>query len=590
MANFLDKFKINTAIKDHVKLDLSSDHITTSNFMQYDIAFAKEMVPKEKISINMETFARLSPMPVPTFGRARINNRAFFVPFRTIFPAWNDFITDIQHSNASGTSGVVNSVPQISVHTIWNFMRNNAEDYQIMQEFQDGDYNPQTEPMDFVDESGNGYRLLSNGRWFVKLLNSLGYQIAPYTRPTGINYSALPLLATAKVYYDWYYPSAYADDLLAKQLNSFFRKDNYVGVWVLSESDIEQLFLSIEKFVNYDSDYFTSAWQNANSPNDGSYSSMSFGDINRNTPGNEIDYFEIKTTEQGTPMVSSQEGGTAFTQYALNALRSMTDYMKRHQLVGARALDRYLSRFGVQLSAEKLNRSVYIGTKSQDIQFGDVMSTADTEGSQLGNYAGKGIGYGQGNFDFETDEYGMIIIVSTIQPKAGYYQGVDRMVMHTGKLDFWTPEFDNLGTQAISKSELFIPTNMTNTNLNLALLQSGIFGFTPRYAEYKIGKDRLTGDYRYNSINTGENSWHTLREVNFNSVDDIVINSNFVRGKDADQYSRIFYNTDASVDKFRIIHHFDIASYSPMKALFDTYEFEDKGKEVIMNANGVKMN
>ena len=101
----------------------------------------------------------------------------------------------------------------------------------------------------------------------------------------------------------------------------------------------------------------------------------------------------------------------------------------------------------------------------------------------------------------------------------------------------------------------------------------------------------LTGDYRYNRINTGEEAWHTLRTVNYEKASDIVHTSDFVKGLDADQYSRIFYSTDAkAADKFRVIHHFDIASYAPMKPLFDTYEFEDKGSEVQVDANGVKMN
>ena len=51
------------------------------------------------------------------------------------------------------------------------------------------------------------------------------------------------------------------------------------------------------------------------------------------------------------------------------------------------------------------------------------------------------------------------------------------------------------------------------------------------------------------------------------------------------------YNTDAeAADKFNVIHHFEIASWSPMKSLFDTYEFDSKGESVTADVNGVKMN
>jgi len=85
MASYLDKAQVNTAITDNTKLDLGHQHITTSDFMQLNMSYLHEMVPGEKIDVNMESFARLNPMPVPTFGRASMRHRAYFVPFRTIF-------------------------------------------------------------------------------------------------------------------------------------------------------------------------------------------------------------------------------------------------------------------------------------------------------------------------------------------------------------------------------------------------------------------------------------------------------------------------------------------------------------------------
>lgn len=93
MANFLDKFRAATAIDTSTTLDLSCQHITTANWMEGMPAYIKECVPGESISIEQQTFARLEPLVVPTLGRANIHNRAFFVPMRTIFGKWNEFIT-----------------------------------------------------------------------------------------------------------------------------------------------------------------------------------------------------------------------------------------------------------------------------------------------------------------------------------------------------------------------------------------------------------------------------------------------------------------------------------------------------------------
>lgn len=578
MASFLDKVKIKTAKNESTKLDLSCDHISTANFMQYNVAYSKEMVPGEKIEINMETFTRLEPMPVPTFGRARINNRAFFVPFRTIFPGWNDFITDSPHVMGGDLgNGQITQVPVITNASFVSFYKAYSS---LKTEVDESDAIANSRLYDIV-VNDNGvtkyWKLGSKGRQMLKIFESLGYKII-WDTTARMNYSALPLLALGKVYTDWYYNTQYIGTEASINIEKYFKGDSSLSP-TISDRYLISLMQVID-YVNYDSDYFVSAWDNPVAPANNTYSSLSMSDVTLSSQST-----AVETTSNGTPASRPN----ILTQYAIDALKGLTDYMKRHQLAGARALDRYLARFGITLTAEKLNRSIYIGTANEDIKFGDIMSTADTEGAALGNYAGKGIGYQTADFNFSTDEYGILIIVSTIQPKAGYYQGVNRNVLHTHRTDFWTPEFDNLGCQAISKAELFVPQHTTIANITN--LSNGVFGWTPRYAEYKIGRDNITGDFRYNSMNVGQEAWHTMREVDYTDADNIVHNLAFVEGRDAGQYSRIFYNTDAdAADKFKVIYHFDIASYSPMKSLYDTYEFEEKGQDIVMDAGGVKMN
>ena len=581
MASFLDKLKIKTATDEHVKLDLSSQHISTANFMQYNVAWAKELVPKEKVNVFMETFTRLEPLPVPTYGRGNINNRAFFVPFRTIFPAWNDFITDTRHDfnvagSTSGVSKLVTKVPTVTNYVLLSFLISTDNATVVSS----------TNKYDIVTSDQKHIRFNARGRQILKQLQSLGYNII-YDPTVDTEYSALPILALAKVYCDWYYPSAYTQDTVYSTVNGLFTYNSIQTInssysFNLSQEHLKAIFNLIANGVNYDSDYFVSAWDNPVNPNDGGFSTdITISSLTTDSNAN------VKSNEKEP---SAQLNGK-LSQYTLNALRSLTDYMKRHQLVGARAMDRYLARFGVNLPAEKLNRSIYIGSQKQGLQFGDVMSTADTETSSLGNYAGKGVSYGDGNFSFDTDEYGMMIIISSIVPTVGYYQGLDRSLKHISKLDYFTPEFDNLGTQPIMKQELYTPVNAYTMMGDMSTLSTGVFGFTPRYSEYKVGKDRLTGDFRCPAVDTSLDSWHLMREVNYGSVDNVVHDVDFVRSSDKGQYSRIFYNTDANVsDKFKVIYNFNVTSHSPMKSMFDTYDFESHGKDVVEDVNGVKMN
>lgn len=613
MASFLDKVKIKTAVEDRNKFDYGCDHISTADWMQFNVAFNKELVPRERIDVSMETFTRMLPLVRPTFGRANINNRAFFVPYRTIFPGWNDFITDSPHvpygGASSTTTNLLSSVPTFKNGQLLNALVTSTNFGQQSSSYSDGDYyiaqSDSTVDNATSVSAAQWLRLRTPGRQVMKILQSLGYTIVP-DKSCAIVFNALPLLAVAKIYIDWYWPSAYDNTVEFNLIKSLTKRDNTTGT-AMTDNELYTL-LNFIKYVNYDSDYFVSAWDNPTAPNDGMFSQIKIPSID-NSGASASGYLEVvasTTANDGgvidgsSPHIRRVNSASSnimgnLSQYVMDSLKKLTDYMKRHQLVGSKAIDRYLARYGVTLSAEKTNRSVMLGHQVVPLQIGDVTSQSATTEAGLGDFAGKGLGYGQGHFDYETEEYGQFVIISTIIPAVGYYQGIDRNVLHIGKLDFWTPEFDSLGTQAISKAELYISNDGTR-GTGQAGMEEGVFGYTPRYAEYKVGHDRLTGDYRYNSINTGEDAWYLMR--NIDDIDEvgsgtqaaIVHNLSFVQGIDRDQYDRIFQNGTASVDLFRMIYHFEVAGWSPMKPLFETYDFDDNGQEVTQDVNGVKAN
>ena len=650
MASYLDKFEINTAVDESSKMDLSCQHITTQDWMQLTPVYCKEMVPDEKIAVNMQTFTRLAPMPVPTFGRGNVHNRAFFVPYRTVWKGFTDFITDTVHVAGDQTSAIASGTPKFYMNELVEaFVQKGS--IQLWESCKKFDASTVTGvPLDQYDivtpigwmytqhltgstydgavptaTLGYAFKLSNVGRQALKILNSLGYQILACNGTEWGNFSmsALPLMSFFKVYIDWYFPSAYYGDTYRTLIEGILGRDTSTA-FNLTASQLATIF-TLCSYVMYDSDYFVSAFDRPDGPNVGQTSAVQLYDISNNgsTSSNawkrvvKSSPTDLTSALANTPIMYGEKtdgtatGIAAITQYALHSLHALTDYMKRHQLAGARAMDRYLARFGKNLTAEKLNRSLYIGAKSFPLQFGDIMSQADTSGAQLGAYAGKGIGYGENTFGYSTDEYGMFIIATSIVPTVGYYQGIDRTVLHQSRFDFWTPEFDQLGNQAIAAAELYVPTNgsevvdnsLGTTKAITSGLTTQIFGYTPRYAEYKCGRDRLTGDFklsRFNQAGDTSNCWHLFREFDVsdfaNDPTNIQHSLSFVQGYDSDQFNRIFYLTDAagntlpSADHFYMIHNFDVASYSKMAKLYDTYEFEDKGKKVTQDVNGVKVN
>lgn len=602
--NFLDKIKIKTGISQRNNFDLSSDHITTSDFFRVNPVHFIHTVPTGKYNIKASTFTRLSAMTNPVLGRCTIHNRAFFVPNEIIMHCWNAFISDSPYSDATTQNVIPSKVTTFTAAEVVRLF--NTVPYTAAGTSTNYDY------IDF-SAGGNGtYKLFSAlGRRCHSILLGLGYKI-PYGAASkalqstpdntwNVEYNSLPLLAFFKVYKDWYANQSYNQ---YQYDEVFFRVNGS-----LNYQDIDMIF-GLINLAMYDKDYFTAAWDRPVSPNSGVESSVSIRDISNDVTNRGITttLYSSSTPSAVSPSTPSLRGATStgdvdssyaprnITQFMVDQLKALTDYMKRNQLVGAKYADRLLARFGVRPSDAELHLSIPIGSDETLVQISDVMATATgsttigsaTHNSLLGDYAGKGVGFGKGGFYYESNDYGIIIIVSTIIPKVGYVQGSNRFnTMYKNRLDFFTPEFDGKsGVQAIREDELKSDWMIAAP---VGQKPDNVFGFIPRWADMKIGFDNLSGDFAVRSRKTGMDAWHLFRLIpDLVSSSDLQHNENFTRGNSA-PYDRIFAYTGSDYDHFILIYNFQVSASLPMSKLFDSYEF-DGGKELTMEIQGKQLN
>ena len=169
------------------------------------------------------------------------------------------------------------------------------------------------------------------------------------------------------------------------------------------------------------------------------------------------------------------------------------------------------------------------------------------------------------------------------------------MTKHIDRLDFWSPEFDVLGTQVIPCSEIF-----SGNSLGRYLENNGstnrIFGWQPRYAEYKMSKDIVTGQFVRGSLPEFD-SWATTRNILAASLTDPFayfdnpIDEAFVKTDDFQQYNKIFYSMDDD-DKFLIALDFEMIVHAPFKDLYDIHEYNDEhqGEERALPISGTTLN
>lgn len=89
--------------------------------------------------------------------------------------------------------------------------------------------------------------------------------------------------------------------------------------------------------------------------------------------------------------------------------------------------------------------------------------------------------------------------ILSIRPQAIYMQGLERMWTRKSLFDFAFPQFAHMGEQEIYNKEIFVTDSESDNN--------GVFGFTPRYAEYKTSKTYISGEFR-----TSLDYWHFARK------------------------------------------------------------------------------
>lgn len=575
MAIFNSKVRVPKATEHFSTFNLSCDHITTQDFFKIKPIYTRVLVPGQSINVNVSHISRLAPLAKPFYGSVTMTNRAFFVPFRTIMEGFNEFITDTIYTANDRTSVIINSVPTVKMSTICQVLSQNQFSQVV------------TGAPDFVlkkTESENETRVYTPlGRYAVDVLNCLGYQIdwsSLYnTEGNGnITMSALPLLAYVKIYTDYLENTNFSP---VNSLQTLFKGANKE----LNISDLTFLF-TYALYASYENDYLTASWSNPSQPYQNVQSTFTIHDES-SLMDSQKKSDVVSSSLTGTPIITSPTDSSAsargLTTYILTALQSMSDYMRRHQISGYRAIDRFRSRFGITLPDAKLNRSVYLGKTESPIDITDVTSTADTSTAVLGQYSGFGISRdaNSGTFNYKTDEYGIFVIISIISPiHAQYSNGLDRHLLDVNKLDLYTPEFDGLGCQAIANCEVksdFISATLIQNPLN-------VWAYTPRYAHYKCSRDILSGDFKQPSKQASMKNFHLFR--NF----DIVPNHDvdFCTGKTSD-YTKVFSDTSISSDHFFTAFHFQVRSDAPMSPLFENYHFDESGKEVEQKVGGTRL-
>lgn len=604
MSVFSKKLVKQASQRHRSKIALPSRVITTNDFGFSLPIFAREVIPGDKWSIKINSFTRLAPMPVPTYGDFRQVNRCFYVRFSSVWKPWADYFANRPYYDDSGTPHTFNKVPTIlNTQLVQMFTGLGQWTKESKTKFAyvvGTDFNSNLAPkcdFEIQDKIDGGNRrfqwnLTPLGRRLYTTLLNLGYKInfTNYFIGSGYQYdktefSLLPLLCYIRAYYDYYLPSKYTN---TSSLRKYFEIIDWNDL-VTQFTSLVQLFDDIAEtlFANFDSDYFTSSWLTPYSPSSSGLNSQdSVKSEQGSAYGNATDGLDGTSTDVDITqeLVSARiyipDGEYAvLTQPQIDLLKRAYDYVIRNNLAGNRYFEQIFAKFGIKLPNVMTRRSEFIGQATSSIQTMDVTSLSGTEDNNLGSYAGKGYSVGQGKFEVDANDFGFVLIINNIIPSGGYVQGRNREVMHVERLQFFNPEFDAVGMQAIRKDELFAMTDTVRGSITLnngsAWLPSQVFGFAPRYSEYNRPIDLLSGTFVLNSQNAEYQAYHSFRY--FDISEHVPAENNLAFRQinpeyNGNNFNRIFYVNNDSVDHFICVFNIDAVAYRKKKSYIEQFD------------------
>lgn len=148
------------------------------------------------------------------------------------------------------------------------------------------------------------------------------------------------------------------------------------------------------------------------------------------------------------------------------------------------------AHFGVQPYYDADENVNFLGSFEAPLQVNPVETTAQSDGSgnsRVGDIGATGTAVVRGQkIKFDAKDFGVIMCLSTFVPESEYNSTmIDKANRLFEQFDFFTPEFQNIGLEAIERVDF----DAVNGGMNTVL------GYVPRYAMYKQAVDKVHGEF-----------------------------------------------------------------------------------------------
>lgn len=296
-------------------------------------------------------------------------------------------------------------------------------------------------------------------------------------------------------------------------------------------------------------------------------------------------------TKRASPVstdVSGAQFSTPSVALAQKIAQRLLRFVNKNSVIGREISEILRTRYGVTDIHNTTHEDVIkVGASSCPIEISAVYNNTDSGDMPLGSYAGLGVGSRRSKmFKFHTDTFGIVITMSAVVPKMGYWQGMLRENSDgvNGSFDFYTPEFDALGWQSVRYNEL-VADRQHSFDFTLPSTDLGIFGFQPFYSHMKVGHNRCLGDISIPHLRESMLPYTLDRYFpDHERFEDGALGTSLLPPNDPQTFrsgtqghtNRIFSDYSETDDHVIMQIFFDVKMTAPMKSLSTSYDTWDE--------------
>jgi len=408
-----------------------------------------ETLPGDKYSINTESLIRFAPMVSPVMHRMNVFMHYYFVPNRIVWPGWEDFISPPTNTSiAPAFPTITFTQGNPSVGNLGNYLG----------------INPTTGL-----GSGQVVSALAFAAYQAiyheyyrdqNLIPEFNYKLA-----NGDNSSNLELIQIRK--------RAWEHDYFTSAL-PFAQKGAAVAIPIGQLDDVP---VKVQSGLFPGGDIVSTAATGLPSTTAGSYS------VQQGSPNVPISLNDLYAD-------MSNATATATTINDLRTAIKLQEWLEKNARSGTRYNELVKAHWNEYIGDDTLQRPEYITGSKSPVVISEVLnSTGETGGLPQGNMAGHGFSTTSGKQGYyHCKEHGYIIGIMSVMPTTVYQQGTPKHFLKTESPEFGWPSFANLGEQEIINKELYVDHSQPND----------VFGYIPRFSEYKYIPSMVTGDMQGN--------------------------------------------------------------------------------------------